>query len=56
MGEAEDFPHGPVVKTLLGMWIRSLVGDLRSHIPLVWQKKNKETEPIIMHACMYSFI
>ena len=33
---ARDFPDGPVVKNLPamhGMWVRSLVEELRSHMP-----------------------
>ena len=42
-----ESPGGPVVKTVLplqGVWVRSLVGELRSHIPCsVAKNKQKKT-------------
>ena len=42
------FPGGLVVKTLVlppqGVWVRSLVGELRSHMPHGMAKKKKKAE------------
>ena len=42
-----DFPHGPVVKTLPtihGVWVWSLVRELRPHTPRCATKKNQKTK------------
>ena len=44
-GEKRDFPGSPVIKTLpsnAGVQVRSLVGELRSHMLLAWPKKKKK--------------
>ena len=44
-GEKRDFPGSPVIKTLpskAGMRVRSLIGELRSHILLAWPKKKRK--------------
>ena len=41
-GVYRDFPGGPVVKTSpsnAGVWVQSLVGELRSH--MTWSQNNK---------------
>ena len=47
--EARDFLNGPVVKTSpSNMWVRSLVGEIRSHMPPGQKKKQKhKTEAIL---------
>ena len=45
MNNLEDFPGGPVVKTMLpmqGVQFRSLVGELRSHLLYGAAKKEKK--------------
>ena len=45
MNNLEDFPGGPVVKTMLpmqGVQFRSLVGELRSHLLYGAAKKDKK--------------
>ena len=37
----QDFPEGPVVKTLQGVKVRFLVGELRFHVPCGTAKKKK---------------
>ena len=49
-GEKRDFPGSPVIKTLpskAGMRVRSLIGELRSHILLAWPKKKKKEKNIL---------
>ena len=44
-GEKRDFPGSPVIKTLpsnAGVQVRSLVGELRSHMLLAWPKKKEK--------------
>ena len=42
-----DLPGGPVVKTALpvqGVWVQSLAGELKSHIPHSAAKKKKKKD------------
>ena len=43
-----DFPAGPVVKTPQGVQVRSLVGELRSHMPRGVAKKKKKKLAILL--------
>ena len=55
--ECLDFPGGPVVKTLHfqcrgvggGVWVQSLIGELRYHTPHSVTKKKKKKECLLFH-------
>ena len=51
-----NFPGGPVVKTLLplqGVWVRSLVGELRSRMlhGAAWPKVKKKKKKFTSNKC-----
>ena len=49
-----DFPAGPVVKTPQGVQVRSLVGELRSHMPRgVAKKKKKKISDFFIYLFIY---
>ena len=54
-----DFPGSPVVRTLLSLlkaWVRSLVGELRSHKPRGMAKRKIQDKKILKILKLFSFL
>ena len=54
-----DFPFSPVVRILLSLlkaWVRSLVGDLRSHKPRGMAKRKIQDKKILKIFKLFSFL